>query len=309
MEVLERGGSAVDAALAMQAMLSLVEPQSSGVGGGGFVNFYDARDPSDHDLRRARSGPGAGHADHVPRPRRQAIAIRASRRSAGVRPACPGRWRRLRMAYARAWPIAMEQPVPLRRTHRRRGVHRHAAAGADGGRQIPPEFSPRRPGLFRPGSGRRAGQGRRPAEKSRLRRLPPPARRSGHCRALHRQHRGEDRRAHPRRTAWRIDDHGRPCRLSTDQARRFVRGRGAPIVPARRRRPRAGVGLLQLLEIARTHRHRQARADRPAGLVSVRRGQPPDVRRPRPICRRSGVRRGRCRGIAQTPAISTSASS
>ena len=43
MEVLERGGSAVDAALAMQAMLSLVEPQSSGVGGGGFVNFYDAR--------------------------------------------------------------------------------------------------------------------------------------------------------------------------------------------------------------------------------------------------------------------------
>ena len=43
MEVLERGGSAVDAALAMQTMLSLVEPQSSGVGGGGFVNYYDAR--------------------------------------------------------------------------------------------------------------------------------------------------------------------------------------------------------------------------------------------------------------------------
>lgn len=42
-EVLARGGSAVDAALAVQAMLSLVEPQSSGVGGGGFVNFYDAR--------------------------------------------------------------------------------------------------------------------------------------------------------------------------------------------------------------------------------------------------------------------------
>ncbi len=43
MEALERGGSAVDAALAMQAMLSLVEPQSSGVGGGGFINYYDAR--------------------------------------------------------------------------------------------------------------------------------------------------------------------------------------------------------------------------------------------------------------------------
>jgi len=42
-EVLRRGGSAVDAALAVQAMLSLVEPQSSGVGGGGFVNLYDGR--------------------------------------------------------------------------------------------------------------------------------------------------------------------------------------------------------------------------------------------------------------------------
>jgi len=41
--VLKRGGSAVDAAIAIQAMLSLVEPQSSGVGGGAFMNYYDAR--------------------------------------------------------------------------------------------------------------------------------------------------------------------------------------------------------------------------------------------------------------------------
>jgi gamma-glutamyltranspeptidase/glutathione hydrolase len=41
--VLKRGGSAVDAAIAIQAMLSLVEPQSSGVGGGAFMTYFDAR--------------------------------------------------------------------------------------------------------------------------------------------------------------------------------------------------------------------------------------------------------------------------
>ncbi len=43
MEVLRRGGDAVDAAVAVQAMLGLVEPQSSGIGGGAFMLRYDAR--------------------------------------------------------------------------------------------------------------------------------------------------------------------------------------------------------------------------------------------------------------------------
>ena len=43
MNVLRRGGSAADAAIAVQAMLSLVEPQSSGLAGGAFMTFYDAR--------------------------------------------------------------------------------------------------------------------------------------------------------------------------------------------------------------------------------------------------------------------------
>ncbi len=40
MEVLDKGGSAADAAVAVQAMLSLVEPQSSGMGGGAFLDYY-----------------------------------------------------------------------------------------------------------------------------------------------------------------------------------------------------------------------------------------------------------------------------
>ncbi len=40
--ILKSGGSAADAAVAVAAVLGLVEPQSSGVGGGAFITYYDA---------------------------------------------------------------------------------------------------------------------------------------------------------------------------------------------------------------------------------------------------------------------------
>src|SRR5690606_2509908 len=40
-EILKAGGSALDAAVAVQMVLTLVEPQSSGIGGGAFLLHWD----------------------------------------------------------------------------------------------------------------------------------------------------------------------------------------------------------------------------------------------------------------------------
>ncbi|WP_374047021.1 gamma-glutamyltransferase [Massilia sp. YIM B02443] len=60
-QILRRGGSAIDAAIATQMMLTLVEPQSSGIGGGAFMVHYDGKETQAFDGRETAPGKADEH--------------------------------------------------------------------------------------------------------------------------------------------------------------------------------------------------------------------------------------------------------
>ena len=98
LDILRRGGSAVDAAVTVQLVLTLVEPQSSGIGGGAFLLYWDdqAKQLLAYDGRE--TAPSAVDqtlfldAEGKPRPKGEAIP---GGQSAGV----PGVIRMLAMAH------------------------------------------------------------------------------------------------------------------------------------------------------------------------------------------------------------------
>ncbi|MDD9992889.1 MAG: gamma-glutamyltransferase [Rhodospirillales bacterium] len=72
--ILSAGGDAIDAAIAAQMVLGLVEPQSSGIGGGGFLLYYDTAQETVESYDGRETAPAAAAeplflaADGTPRP-------------------------------------------------------------------------------------------------------------------------------------------------------------------------------------------------------------------------------------------------
>ena len=98
LEILNEGGGAVDAAIAAQMVMTLVEPQSSGIGGGGFLVRFDGKTNAIETYDGRETAPASAREDMFldarggPIPYRDAIL---GGRAVGV----PGAIRMLEMAH------------------------------------------------------------------------------------------------------------------------------------------------------------------------------------------------------------------
>jgi gamma-glutamyltranspeptidase/glutathione hydrolase len=116
--VLNQGGNAADAAIAIQIALTVVEPQSSGIGGGGFFVYHDARRGRVFTYDGREKAPDAASPrwffgpDGKPLPYRQAIP---GGKSVGV----PGNIRLMALAHGRhgklPWAKLFEPAIRLAR--------------------------------------------------------------------------------------------------------------------------------------------------------------------------------------------------
>ncbi|MBI3453198.1 MAG: gamma-glutamyltransferase [Rhodospirillales bacterium] len=115
-EILRKGGSAVDAVIAMQMVLTLVEPQSSGIGGGAFLVHYDASNRTIETYDGRETAPAAATSDMFldaegkPQPFAEAAA-------GGIAVGTPGVLRMLELAHREhgrlPWPRLFEPAIRL----------------------------------------------------------------------------------------------------------------------------------------------------------------------------------------------------
>ena len=105
-EILKRGGTALDAAIAVQMVLGLVEPESSGIGGGAFLLHWSEREKKLRTYDGRETAPAAAKPDRFLKEGKPMSFLEAAvgGRSVGV----PGVLRMLELAHQRhgrlAWP-------------------------------------------------------------------------------------------------------------------------------------------------------------------------------------------------------------
>ncbi|HEX4782450.1 MAG TPA: gamma-glutamyltransferase [Usitatibacter sp.] len=116
LRMLERGGNAIDAMVAVQLALNLVEPSSSGLGGGTFLMFYDAKAREIHALDGREVAPAGATPQLFTAADGKPMAFREARvggRSVGV----PGTPRLLEIAHLRygklPWKALFEPAIQL----------------------------------------------------------------------------------------------------------------------------------------------------------------------------------------------------
>jgi gamma-glutamyltranspeptidase/glutathione hydrolase len=144
MAMLDDNGSALDAAIAVQAMLTLVEPQSSGIGGGAFLLYWDAKQQQLFAYDGRETAPAAVtpdlflNEDGSPMPWQQALV---GGRSVGT----PGVLRMLELAHQRHGRLPWQAPFQPAIHQAREGfnvtprLHRLIADGINPGLKHYPE--------------------------------------------------------------------------------------------------------------------------------------------------------------------------
>jgi gamma-glutamyltranspeptidase/glutathione hydrolase len=115
-EILGKGGSAVDAAIAVQMVLTLAEPQSSGIGGGAFMMHYDGAKKSLIAYDGRETAPAAATPDLFFGPDRKPLEVRTAI-VGGLSVGTPGVLRLLERAHAQhgklPWPTLFQRAINL----------------------------------------------------------------------------------------------------------------------------------------------------------------------------------------------------
>jgi gamma-glutamyltranspeptidase/glutathione hydrolase len=116
LDVLRHGGTAIDSAIAVQMVLTLVEPQSSGIGGGAFLLAYDAETEELMAYDGRETAPAAATADMFLRPDGSPMAFDEAV-VGGLSVGVPGVLRLLELAHQAhgrlPWPRLFEPAVRL----------------------------------------------------------------------------------------------------------------------------------------------------------------------------------------------------